>query len=64
LSMRSRTLCRLGKARFEAMVEEATVDCYNPSEQATGWLTMIEENLKRYQSGRPLLNLVDTQAGY
>ncbi|MBI4521461.1 MAG: D-2-hydroxyacid dehydrogenase [Gemmatimonadetes bacterium] len=25
---------------------------------------LIEENLKRYQSGRPLLNLVDTQAGY
>lgn len=44
--MRRRPLCRIGKARFEAMVEEATVDCYNPSEQATGWFTMIEENLK------------------
>jgi hypothetical protein len=27
------------------MVEEATVDCYNESEQATGLFTMIEEHL-------------------
>ncbi len=27
------------------MIEEATVDCYNESEQVTGWFTMIEENL-------------------
>ncbi len=27
------------------MVEEATVDCYNESEEVTGWFTMIEENL-------------------
>jgi hypothetical protein len=27
------------------MVEEATVDCYNEEEQATGLFTMIEENL-------------------
>ena len=27
------------------MIEEATVDCYNESEQITGWFTMIEENL-------------------
>ena len=43
---KEQALCRLGKARFEAMIEEATVDCYNPSEQATGWFTMIDENLK------------------
>ena len=36
---------RLGKKRFEEMVEEATVDCYNDSELATGWFTMIESNL-------------------
>lgn len=36
----------LSKAQFDAMAEEATVDCYNESEQATGWFTMIEENLK------------------
>jgi hypothetical protein len=36
----------ISKARLEAMVEEATVDCYNnESEQMTGWFTMIEENL-------------------
>jgi hypothetical protein len=27
------------------MVEEATVDCYNESEQVTGIYTMIEDNL-------------------
>jgi calcium binding protein len=27
------------------MIEEATVDCYNESEQITGWFTMIEDNL-------------------
>lgn len=43
---KNRSFCRLNKARFEAMVEEATVDCYNPSEQATGWFTVIDENLK------------------
>jgi hypothetical protein len=36
---------RISKARLEAMIEEATVDCYNESEQVTGWFTMIEENL-------------------
>ena len=35
----------LSKARLEAMVEEATVDCYNESEQVTGLFTIIEENL-------------------
>ena len=27
------------------MIEEATVDCYNESEQVTGLFTMIDENL-------------------
>ena len=27
------------------MIEQATVDCYNESEQVTGWFTMIDENL-------------------
>lgn len=27
------------------MIEEATVDCCNESEQVTGWFTMIDENL-------------------
>ena len=44
--MKSRILFRLGKSRFEAMVEEATVDCCNPSEQATGWFTMFDEHLE------------------
>lgn len=43
---KKQALCSLDKARFEAMAEEATVDCYNPSEQATGWFTVIDENLK------------------
>jgi hypothetical protein len=36
---------RIGKGRLAEMIEEATVDCYNESEQLTGWFTMIEENL-------------------
>jgi hypothetical protein len=36
---------RLSKARLDELVEEATVDCYNESEQATGLYTMIEDNL-------------------
>jgi Calcium binding len=36
---------RISKARLAAMVEEATVDCYNEPEQVSGWFTMIEENL-------------------
>ncbi|MGQ0773509.1 MAG: hypothetical protein ACT4NY_03675 [Pseudonocardiales bacterium] len=27
------------------MVEQATIDCYNDSEEATGFFTMIDENL-------------------
>jgi hypothetical protein len=27
------------------MIKQATVDAYNESEQITGWLTMIDENL-------------------
>ena len=37
---------RLSKKRLNAMIEEATVDCYNESEELVGWLTMIENNLK------------------
>ena len=33
------------KARLDAMVEEAIVDCYNEYEQATGLFTMIADNL-------------------
>lgn len=42
---RRRRLGRLSAARLAAMIEEATVDCYNDSEQLSGWFTMIEENL-------------------
>jgi tRNA G26 N,N-dimethylase Trm1 len=31
---------------LDAMLEEATVDCYNESEQVTGLFTMIEEHLE------------------
>ena len=30
---------------LEALIEEATVDCYNEGEQRVGFLTMIEEHL-------------------
>lgn len=42
---RADRLPRIPKARLAAMVEEATVDCYNESEQVSGWFTMIEQNL-------------------
>ncbi len=37
---------RLSKAELDRLVEEATVDCYNESEQVTGLYTMIEDNLR------------------
>src|SRR4029078_5040304 len=36
---------RLSKARLAEMIEEATVDAYGESEQATGWFTVIEQHL-------------------
>jgi hypothetical protein len=36
---------RISKRKLEEMVEAATVDCYNESEQITGWFTMIDDNL-------------------
>src|SRR5438105_14612773 len=33
------------KARLDAMIEEATVDCYNEHEQATGLFTRIEDRV-------------------
>jgi hypothetical protein len=36
---------RVSEARLEAMIEEATVDCYSGSEQLAGWFTVIEGNL-------------------
>jgi hypothetical protein len=35
----------ISKARLKKMIEHATVDAYNESEQITGWFTMIDENL-------------------
>ena len=37
---------RISKVRLAEMIEEATVDAYGESEQATGWLTMLEDNLE------------------
>lgn len=41
----SRSPTRLSKTRLAEMIEAATVDAYGESEQVTGWLTMIDENL-------------------
>lgn len=35
----------LSRARMDALVEEATVDCFNEDEQLTGLYTTIDENL-------------------
>jgi hypothetical protein len=32
-------------AELDALIEEATVDCYNEAEQITGLFTMIEDHL-------------------
>ncbi len=36
---------RLGKARLDELVEEATVDCYGEAEQSSGLLTKLEDHL-------------------
>jgi hypothetical protein len=36
---------RLSDAKLKRLIEEATVDAYNESEQRVGFLTMIDENL-------------------
>lgn len=35
----------MSEAQLDAMVEAATVDCYNEDEQVGGLFTMIEDNL-------------------
>ena len=35
----------LSKGQLDAMVTQATVDCYNDDEQVTGLFTLIEDNL-------------------
>lgn len=36
---------RMSRQALERLVEEATVDCYNESEQLTGLFTLIDDNL-------------------
>ena len=36
---------RMTRAELDALIEEATVDCYNDEEQITGLFTMIDEHL-------------------
>ena len=35
----------LSLAKLDEMIEEATVDCYNESEQVCGLFTMLEDNI-------------------
>lgn len=35
----------MSTVKLDAMIEEATVDCHNEDEQATGLFTMLEEHL-------------------
>ena len=41
-----RASTRLSKDRLAEMIEAATVDAYDESEQATGWFTMFEEHVE------------------
>jgi hypothetical protein len=36
----------ISTAELKDLIEQATVDCYNESEQVTGLFTMLEEHLK------------------
>lgn len=36
----------IGAARLAEMIEEATVDAYDESEQSMGWFTMFEEHVE------------------
>jgi Calcium binding len=40
-----RTRAALSAAKLAEMIEEATVDAYGECEQATGWFTVIGDNL-------------------
>ena len=37
---------RWTQAELDQLVEEATVDCYNESEQVSGLYAMLEDNLR------------------
>jgi hypothetical protein len=37
---------KLSRQRLEELVEEAIIDAYNESEQASGFFTMMEDNLR------------------
>ncbi len=37
---------RVAKSRLDAMIEEATTDCYDEEEQRGGFFNMLEEHLK------------------
>ena len=37
---------KASNAELDSLIEEATVDAYDESEQATGWFTMFEEHLE------------------
>lgn len=38
-------MAKTSRKRLEALIEEATVDCYDEDEQHSGLLTMIEDNV-------------------
>ena len=40
-----KSAARSSTAHLDKLIEEATVDCYNESEEVTGIFTMLEENL-------------------
>lgn len=40
-----KTRGRISRSALGALIDEATIDCYNESEQATGLFTMMEEHL-------------------
>ena len=43
--MKEGTAMEYSDDELDELIQEATVDCYNDSEQATGLFTMVEENV-------------------
>lgn len=52
---------QFGPAALEKLIEEATVDAYNESEQDTGFLTMLEEHIPTPFRARVVGEDVDVQ---
>lgn len=54
-------LPKMDKRKLDRLIEEATVDAYDESEQAAGFLTMIEDNMSCPFPARVVGELVEVE---